>query len=139
MSVDKVETEEGYTFTVKAVGDDLGRLHVLLHDGSLEPEYEGHIDGTTGKIQYLVLNASADELEVYGDEASKTTVTGFGVTASYVEATQTWTVTVNGTKLQEKLDGRIDLEKVGLLFYVSNQADRNVRSNNIVASDFLVD
>ncbi|MDY0236366.1 MAG: hypothetical protein RBR71_10070, partial [Gudongella sp.] len=133
ISVDKAETEEGYTFTVKGEGDDLGRLHILLHTG-LEASYDA-IDGTTGKIEYLVLNASANELEVYGDEASKTKVTGFGVTASYVEATQTWTVTVNGETLKGVLGTSIDLEDIGLLFYLSNEADRNVRSN-IIASDF---
>ena len=138
ISVDKAETEGTYTFTVKAEGDDLGRLHVLLHDGSLEPNLDA-IDGSEGKIQYLVLNASEDEVEVYGDEESKAVVNGFGVEASYDGETQTWILTVDGSVVDGKINDHPNypgsLEEVGLFFYLSNQADRNDRSN-IIALDF---
>jgi hypothetical protein len=142
-SVDKAEEDGTYTFTVEAEGDDLGRLHVLLHNGDLQPEYEGHIDGGSGKIQYLVLEALEGDA-VYGEESdgtsSKANVNSFGVEAEYVEATQTWTVTVDGSTVESMISSHKnypgDLEEVKLLFYVSNKTDRQDRSETIMESDF---
>lgn len=131
-SVEKETTDDGkHVFTIKGEGYDLGRLHVLLHDGSLEANLDDFHNGE-GKVQYLVVYASEDN--VYGSTEAENTVNGFGVEASYTANTKTWELTITDSRLAEALNK--DLNEIGLLFNLSN-SDRDIRSN-VVANDFTV-
>lgn len=138
-SVDKLVDNGEYTFTIQAESDMLGRLHILLHDGSLGDNYED-IDGADGKIQYLKLHPEEGDA-VYGDAESKNTVEGYGIFATYSDATQTWIITVDGATLDSAVQAHPNypnsLEDIGLLVYVSAEGNTKNRSN-IIVSDFSV-
>ena len=138
-SVDKLVDNGEYTFTIQAESDMLGRLHILLHDGSLGDNYED-IDGADGKIQYLKLHPEEGDA-VYGDAESKNTVEGYGIFATYSDATQTWIITVDGAILDSAVQAHPNypnsLEDIGLLVYVSAEGNTKNRSN-IIVSDFSV-